>query len=361
MTRVFGINFLAMTSFYLLLSVVPMYSGGTGAGLATGVLMLATVAAELVSPRFVARYGYRRVLAVGLVLLGAPAFALPATKDAILVVCLLRGVGFAIVVVVNGALVATLLPPERRGEGLGLYGVVANVPAVVALPLGVWFAGHIGFPPVFLAGGAVALAGLAAVSGLPQRPQEPEQALGVLGGLRTPALVRPATVFAAVTMAAGVVVTFLPAATGSVAAAALLAQAAMATVTRWWAGRYADRHGAAGLLAPAAVLVAVGALALVWATSPVVVLSGMAVFGAGFGIAQNASLSMMYDRMPASAYGTVSAVWNIAYDGGLGIGAIGFGALAAWTGFPLGFAVTALLVLVAMPLVRRPVRVACAA
>ncbi|HET6214425.1 MAG TPA: MFS transporter, partial [Micromonosporaceae bacterium] len=121
-------SFGTAASFYLLLSVVPLYAttvgaGGIGAGMATAALMLATVAAELVTPRLVGRFGYRPVFAVGLLLLGAPALALPAAGNltAILVVCLVRGLGFAITVVVGSALVATLVPDERRGEGLGLY------------------------------------------------------------------------------------------------------------------------------------------------------------------------------------------------------------------------------------------------
>ena len=39
-------------------------------------------------------------------------------------------------------LTATLLPPGRRGEGLGLLGVVSGVPAVVPRPTGVFLAGH---------------------------------------------------------------------------------------------------------------------------------------------------------------------------------------------------------------------------
>ena len=49
-------------------------------GLATGAMMLATVVVELVAPRLIARRGYRDVLALGLLLLGAPsrpAAALP--------------------------------------------------------------------------------------------------------------------------------------------------------------------------------------------------------------------------------------------------------------------------------------------
>src|SRR6266568_3034277 len=52
----------AMVSFYLLLSVVPLYAtsagtNGIGAGLTTGALMFATVAAELGTPALLARFG----------------------------------------------------------------------------------------------------------------------------------------------------------------------------------------------------------------------------------------------------------------------------------------------------------------
>jgi predicted MFS family arabinose efflux permease len=82
--------------------------------------------------------------------------------------------------------------------------------------------------------------------------------------------------------------------------------------------------------------------------STVAVLAGVAVFGAGFGIAQNATLSLMYARVQASGYGTVSALWNLAYDGGMGVGALGFGALAAPVGYPAAFTVTGVLMLVAL-------------
>ncbi|HET9559936.1 MAG TPA: MFS transporter [Actinomycetota bacterium] len=171
---VFVASFGAMAGFYLLLSVVPLYAdsvgaGGVGAGLTTGVLMAATVAGELAVPRLAARFGYRAVFAAGLVLLGAPALALPAstTLAAILAVSAVRGLGFAIVVVVGGALVASLVPGERRGEGLGLFGIVVGVPGVAALPLGVWLVGEAGYPAVFAAGAVAALAGLVVVPGCP--------------------------------------------------------------------------------------------------------------------------------------------------------------------------------------------------
>ena len=78
------------------------------------------------------------------------------------------------------------------------------------------------------------------------------------------------------------------------------------------------------------------------------VLAGVALVGAGFGVAQNATLTLMYSRVPESGYGTVSALWNIAYDGGMGLGAVGFGAVAAHTGYPAAFTLTAAAMLAAV-------------
>src|SRR5258708_7717197 len=96
----FVASFGSSLSFYLLLSVVPLYAtsvagGGVGAGFATGALMLSTVATELITPRLVAWFGYRLTFAAGLVLLGVPAFGLTATSTlaGIFALCLARGVG----------------------------------------------------------------------------------------------------------------------------------------------------------------------------------------------------------------------------------------------------------------------------
>ena len=368
MTRELALVFLSgfgmALSFYLLLSVVPLYAasvgaGGIGAGLTTGALMFATVAAELATPGLAARLGYRRVFAAGLFLLGAPALALIWAHGmlAILAVCLVRGVGFAITVVLGSALVAVLVPPERRGEGLGLYGIVVGVPGVIGLPAGVWLAQHVGYPTVFVAGALSALAGLVAVPGLPQRAPTTEPPVGILEALRSPGLVRPAFLFSTTALAAGAVFTFLPIAvtrrSGNVAALALFAHAIATTLTRWWAGHYADRHDASRLLIPSVIVAASGMFLLVLTSSSIAVVGGMILFGCGFGVAQNASLTLMYERTSASGYDSVSAMWNLAFDTGLGVGGAGFGVLAAQTGYPPAFAATALLMLAALAIARR--------
>src|SRR5579859_791391 len=142
-------EFTSLTSFFLLLSVMPMLAaaagaGSSAAGLITGSLLLGTVAAEAAAAAAIRRFGGRMVLASGAVLLGGPALAVlaPEPPAVMIGVSLVRGFGFGLCGVATGALTAKLLPPARRGEGLGLLGIVTGVPAIVALPAGVWLAGH---------------------------------------------------------------------------------------------------------------------------------------------------------------------------------------------------------------------------
>jgi predicted MFS family arabinose efflux permease len=364
---VFLASFALLTSFYLMLSVMPLYAaragaGSAGAGLVTGVLLLGTVAAELTASALMKRYRYRTLLVAGAVLMGLPVLALLPGGSLVMIaaVSVVRGFGFGLSGVVLTALTVMLLPPGRRGEGLGLDGVVDSVPAVAALPSGVWLAGHYGYTVVILMTAATALVPLAVFRWLPGTADpraakdhaETEPALGLLTGLRRDGQLRLALVFVTTTVAAGVVVAFLPlaaGASGTVAAAGLLAQALAATASRWWAGRRGDRHGHAGLLVPGLAIASLGMIAMIWLASPVAVIAGMSLFGTGFGIIQNATLTLMIDRMPASGIGTASALWNLAYDAGYGAGPAVFGLFAGRTGYPVAFALTGLLMLAALP------------
>ncbi|MER7176961.1 MFS transporter [Streptomyces mesophilus] len=358
-------NFGAMSTFYLLLSVMPLYAaeagaGDGGAGLATGVMMLGTVLAELAVPWMLARRGYRAVLTLGLCLLGLPPLTLLVVDGAetVLAVCLARGAGLGIAVVAGTAVVAHLVPESRRGEGLGLSGMLSSVPSIAALPLGLWASQKYGYAPVLLAAAALALLPLFAVTGVPtSRPERGVRRGGLLGTLTGGGIAGPSTVFFAVTLATGVIMTFLPlsvpAATAGLLPAALLAQSVATPLARWWAGRFGDRRSPSALLLPAVVTAASGTALLCRAGSPLALFAGMALFGIGFGLAQSASLALLLARVERSEYSKVSALWNLVYDGGMGAGAAGFGLMAGHTGYQVGFLLTAVVVLVtAVPAVR---------
>jgi MFS family permease len=83
---------------------------------------------------------------------------------------------------------------------------------------------------------------------------------------------------------------------------------------------------------------------------PVMIFVGMAVFGAGFGVIENATFALLIEHLPEAK---ASARWNLAYDAGYGAGPAAFGLICPRTGYPLAFALTSALVLAAIPAARR--------
>ena len=273
-------------------------------------------------------------------------------------VSFVRGLGFGLCGVSIGALAATLLPPGRRGEGLGLLGVVSGVPTVVALPAGIWLAGHHLGMAVAAMAAAAGLLPLATIRWLPARGEVHGTPPAARTRGRAPgAGVRLALIFAACTIAAGVLDSFLPLAKGvssNLCSAALLVQAIIATVSRWRAGRYGDRHGHARLLIPALTVSALGMAAMLWLGSPALIFVSMVLFGAGFGVIENATFALLIEKLPEAG---ASTLWNLAYDAGYGAGPAVFGLFAARTGYPAAFAMTGVLVLAVLPAAVRERRV----
>jgi MFS family permease len=356
LTLSFTAEFTSLTGFFLLLSVMPMLAAAagassTGAGLITGSLLLGTVAAESVAAAGIRRLGYRTMITGGAVLLGAPALVLltPEPPAVLLAVSLIRGIGFGLCGVATGALTATLLPPDRRGEGLGLLGLVAGVPAVIALPAGVWLAGHHLITAVALLAAVAGLLPVATVRWLPTRGQASRASSGATGPARSGRALRLPLIFAAATVAAGVVDSFLPLAKGipaSLCSVALLVQSVVATLSRWQAGRHGDRYGHGRLLVPALIVSALGLAAMIGLSSPVLIMASMVLFGGGFGIIESATFALMLEQLPEA---TASARWNLAYDAGYGAGPAAFGLFATATGYPVAFALTGLVVLTVLP------------
>jgi predicted MFS family arabinose efflux permease len=75
------------------------------------------------------------------------------------------------------------------------------------------------------------------------------------------------------------------------------------------------------------------------------VLAGI-LFGGGFGIVQNEALLTMFFRLPRSRVSEASAVWNISFDAGTGLGSFLLGAVAAQAAYSGAFGVGAVVVTV---------------
>lgn len=353
-----GTTVLSFGGFTLLLPVVPLQvtalgGGSVAAGACTAVFMAATVATQLRTPRLLRSRGHRWVLVAGCGLLGAPALVLPlvGTVVGVLGVTAVRGCGFGLLTVAAGALVAELVEPSRLGRASSLYGVAVGLPQLVSLPVGLAVVAAHGTTPVLLAGGGLALGAAALAATLPAGAlgAGPSSTGSTRLGARTLAV--PVAGLTVVALSFGATLTFLPLAArtepGAVGLALSVLTAAMLT-GRGLAGPLGERVGRPGRVLPVGVLAAAagaGVLALgVGATSPVALVVGAGLFGAGFGVVQNDSLVLLFARAGPARTGPASAAWNVAYDAGTGLGAVVLGVVVALAGYPWAFGVTAAVV-----------------
>ena len=279
----FGVSFTALSSFYLPLSVVPTMVVERGASpVAAGWVMTAllgcAVAAELLAPRLLRRCSARCLAGIGLgtMAVASAAIAAEPTTGAVVALSGLQGLGFGALVVVVAAEIGALLPRERRGEGLGLAGLVACVPAVTGLPVGLWLAEGYGAGWSSLAATVIALVGIGVLMKVPTRRVEQAslESCGLLAVLRTGRR-HLALAFFTVAASAGVLIAFLPgmAIGASTAATALLLHSVAATLARLVAGRHGDRHGHRGWLVIASCVTTAGLLLLAADATSTAVLS----------------------------------------------------------------------------------------
>jgi predicted MFS family arabinose efflux permease len=281
----------------------------------------------------------------------------------VLVLSAVRGFGFGLVVVVVAAEVAGLLPPQRRGEGLGWAGVVAGVAAVAGLPLGLWLAHQHGPATASAAAGIAAAVGSAAIPlarrGAPVGAEHDRMhppGLRVLAVARRAPQRRPATVFLAVVASAGVLIAFLPSialVAPGLAGLAILVHSLSATSTRLLAGIHGDRRGHRGWLRFGLLGAGTGFVVLALSPSPALLMVAMALSGSAFGAAQSSSLTLMVEDARPEDLPAVSALWNATYDLGLGLGPVLFGTALVHSSAPIALVLLVCALAACLPSARR--------
>ncbi|WP_369137159.1 MFS transporter [Modestobacter versicolor] len=358
-------NLLGFLSYSLLLSALPAHAaslgyGLTAAGSVTTVFLVVTVLVQGTVPALVRRFGLGPVLSAGLLTLGLPAplYLVADGLPGLLAVSAVRGTGFAVLTVLGSTIAAQAVPPERRGESIGIYGLAVALPTLAAVPGGaaLTLAGRFSWVALLAAGTVLALGCVPGLVRAVGTTTEAPAAGGSRAAVRAAAV--PCVLLLLVTLAGGGLVTFLPIERpdGSLAAVALLLFGLATAASRWRAGVLVDRLGARVLL-PATLGAGAAGLALValglhtgGTAEPVLVLVGALGLGVGYGAVQNLTLVLAFARAGEGHAATVSAVWNACFDSGTAIGALAVGVVAASLGLPWTYVVVAVALAAVLPL-----------
>ena len=166
---VFVASLLVFTAFYIMLPTLPVFltrelkieEGQTGL-----VLAVYTLAALLIRPftgfmidRFGRKWFYiLSLLLFAIIFLGYPlagAFAL------MLIVRFAHGLVWGVATTTGSTLIVDIVPAERRGEGIGLYGLAMTIPMALGPFTGLHLTQNNNYPLMFLCAGFLAFAGFA--------------------------------------------------------------------------------------------------------------------------------------------------------------------------------------------------------
>ena len=349
-------NTLIYIAQYAMIAALPIvimteYGGGdVEAGLAMTFFQIGTVVARPCAGILIDALNKQRLmLAVTTAFfLLMCAFAFASTIAAIYGLRLVHGIVFAIATTTAAALAALILPPTRKGEGIGYFALSTNLAMVVGPMIGLLLMEHFSATALFavlslLAAISIALGG----QKLPNKvilPQKNSARTLSFGTFIERKALAPALIAGILFFAYGSVLTFIPLYTRSLGLSSetslfYACYAGAILVTRPFIGRVFDRKGPDYTVYPGLIFFAAGMFLLGTITGLSGLIATALLLGAGFGAVTPALQTLAVRSAPATRAGVATATYFWALDISVGLAAAGLGIVAVTCGYTFTYSV----------------------
>ena len=342
-------NFLIYVTQYAMIAALPIiimteYGGGdVEAGLAMTFFQIGTVAARPWAGILIDAVNKRRLM-IGITVLFflvMTAFAFAAALSVLYGLRLLHGIIFAVSTTTAAALTALILPPARKGEGIGYFALSTNLAMVVGPMIGLLMMEHFSATVLFFT-----LSTLAALSILPDAvilPQRTARTISVSTFIERRAMA-PALIAGILFFAYGSVLTFIPLYTRSLGLAAetslfYACYAGAILVTRPFIGRIFDQKGPDYTVYPGLLLFAGGMALLGSITELSGLIAAALLLGIGFGAVTPALQTLAVRSAPPARAGVATATYFWSLDISVGLAAAGLGVVAVTCGYAFTYSV----------------------
>jgi MFS family permease len=340
-------NLLLFFSFQMLIPTIPTHVSQLGGndvqvGLVIGIFTISSLLTRPFAGKALDLLGRRHVLLVGLSIcaLSIAGYSYWAAVTLLLAARFVHGIGWGMSTTSLGTVIADIIPAERRGEGMGYYGL-SNTFALALAPLtGLWVMNTYGFPRVLLL--STALAVLSILSSLFIKYPKPlplEKSVhrpNLIDRLLERSALLPSLLLLCTAVCYGGIVTFITL-FGREAGISnvgwfFLCNASMVLIVRPVTGLLFDRKGPEWVLLPGAFFTIAGLLLLSFAHSEASLAVAALCYGIGFGSLQPALQAWTITRAAPNRRGAASGTFFSANDLGIGAGAMLLGAVATYSG-----------------------------
>jgi MFS family permease len=340
-------SLLVFTAFYILLPTLPVFlTGELNIDEAKTGLILAvyTLAALLIRPftgYLIDSFG-RKMFYIPSLLLFAIIFTFYPLARAfllILVVRFIHGLVWGVTTTTGNTLIVDIMPAERRGEGIGLYGLSMTFPMALGPLLGLQLTQNNNYTLMFLFAGALTFTGflLTLFIKYPVISHSVKTAFSFRNLLESTAL--PVTFnLLIVNVTYGGLVSFislyaLQTGIGNTGIFFIVFASGI-TLARMYMGKIFDRHGPKSLAISGILLLATGHMLL----GIVVTISGFMIaafiLGLGSGVVFPTFQAMVNNLVPPHRRGAANSTLFSGLDLGIGLGMLITGFLAQAIGLP---------------------------
>ncbi len=338
-------NLFLFTSFQMLIPTLPIYVERNGGDeLAVGLVIgIFTVSALLTRPfagKALDTLGRRKVMVIGLIIfiLSMAGYYWVTTIFLILSLRVIHGVGWGITTTTFGTVISDIIPPERRGEGMGYYGLSSTLAMALAPLFGIWLMEKSGFGWLFFLCTLLAIFSFL-ISQTIHYPDVPASASveenkqrSKLDDLLEKKALFPSFLAMMLGVTYGGIVTFITL-FGQEAGIVnvgwfFLANALMVMLVRPIAGKLFDRRGHVWILLPGAFFTIAGLLLLSYSSSVPSLIFASLFYGIGFGAIQPTLQAWTINRVAVNRRGAANGTFFSGFDLGIGAGAMALGFVA---------------------------------
>lgn len=347
-----SINFFLTFIFYLLVVIIAVYAvdeygaSTSQAGLVTGIFIVGTLIGRLFIGRYIDLIGRKKTLFIGLTLFTITTFLyfVHAGITFLLINRFIHGVTLGIASTATGTIVAQIIPPKRRGEGIGYFSMSATLATAIGPFIGLFMSQHTSYQVIFglcLVIGVITLltSFILYVPPIEVQSNQTQEKKGFsIANYVEPKALPIAIVTFAISLCYASVLSFInfyaiEIELVTAASFFFLVYSIAILLSRPFTGRLMDIKGANYVMYPAFILLGIGMFLLSIAHNSITLLLSGALIGLGFGNMQSCTQAVAIKLTPAHRMGLATSTFYIFLDAGLGFGPYLLGYLVPITGY----------------------------
>lgn len=354
-------NFFIFLGFQMTLPTLPLYvkelgGGDQVVGVIVGIFTFSALLLRPLAGHLLESKGRGFVYIIGLIVfvITMGAYGFLASILFLGMLRLIQGAGWGFSTTAGGTIATDLIPPARRGEGMGYFGLSGNIALAFGPSLGLWLVGYISFKEIFLI--CAGLGFIALLFSLGIRYKKVEESDAKTKPARFDVLektaLKPSILMFFITATFGGIATFLPlhALERNVdgIASYFLVYAIFLMISRTFAGKIYDLKGHLYVFLPGTLMIFTAMLLLAWLPSTFVLWTAGAIYGFGFGTVQPALQAWAVNKAAKDRKGMANATFFSFFDLGIGIASILFGFLASTINYTSIYIASALSIFTSM-------------